>query len=139
MNANTAAVPIVGLPSFMVNNLLAGKAVPQRTEKWWGYELTYINAPNAKANYCSKMLYFNDQGHTSMHFHVDKHETLVVVSGKLTLDIIVNKETKRILLEAGEAWVMPPGLPHRLSALDGPLTIMESSTKDSFFDSMRIA
>lgn len=43
-------------------------------EKEWGHEIWLAN--NEKENYCGKILHIN-QGHTSsMHFHMEKHETL---------------------------------------------------------------
>ena len=61
---------------------IAGKANPQKIEKWWGHELVYKNDPQ----YCIKMLHLNPDGASSRHFHVDKHETLLVVRGTLTLE-----------------------------------------------------
>jgi mannose-6-phosphate isomerase-like protein (cupin superfamily) len=128
----------VSLPeSIQINNRIGGLSTPIKTEKWWGYELTYIN--DQYIGYCSKLLYIEPGGHTSMHFHVSKHETLVVVDGELTLEIIDNKETKTYILKPQDAWIMIPGIPHKLIAKDHPVTIVESSTIDREDDSVRIS
>lgn len=125
----------------------AGQAMPRRVDKTWGYELHYRNDDR----YCMKALHFNGPKatslpekindntiSTSLHFHVIKHETLLVTSGVLTLELIINKERKVHKLPTGTAWVICPGHMHRLSALDGPVVIIEASTKDYTDDSIRI-
>lgn len=125
---------------------VAGQAMPKLVNKTWGYELHYHN----NENYCMKLLHFNGplpdttvdmkdtSVSTSMHFHVKKHETLLVVSGVLTLELIVNKKTIIHKLEPGHAWVVCPGHIHRLSACDGPLELIEASTIDYDDDSVRV-
>ena len=118
---------------------IAGRSMPKIVSKTWGYELHYKN----DEDYCCKLLRFHgdvDQGiSTSMHFHVDKHETLVVSSGTLTVEYIVDKVTHTIKLNEGSALVVCGGFPHRLMALDGPVDVFEASTFDSPDDSIRIA
>jgi quercetin dioxygenase-like cupin family protein len=82
----------------------------------------------------------NPHGATSMHFHIIKHETLLVAEGTLTIEILHEKTHQKYELVKGESFVMPPGLPHKLinsSATQG-LIIVESSTFDSPEDSMRV-
>ena len=122
----------------------AGQAMPKRVEKNWGYELHYRNDDL----YCMKLLHFNGVDNTtsaditdyatSMHFHVIKHETLLVTRGTLTLEVIINKQPTIFLLEEGMAWVICPGHVHRLMALHGPVDIIEASTRDYDDDSVRI-
>lgn len=124
----------------------AGQAMPKRVDKTWGYELHYRNDDR----YCMKLLHFNgwdgssevnldDRSiSTSMHFHVLKHETLLVTRGTLTLELIVNKQRQIHKLSEGTAWVICPGHVHRLSAIDGPVDLIEASTKDYEDDSVRI-
>ena len=128
----------------------AGQAMPKRVEKTWGYELHYRNDDK----YCMKLLHFNGppvdldnqsvldiadtRWATSMHFHVIKHETLLVTRGTLTLELIVNKITYVYKLTEGQAWVICPGHVHRLSAIDGPVDLIEASTQDFEDDSVRI-
>lgn len=123
----------------------AGQAMPKRVDKTWGYELHYRNDDR----YCMKLLHFNGPNNcdvdmadtsvsTSMHFHVLKHETLLVTRGTLTLELIVNKKSQIHKLTEGTAWVICPGHIHRLSAVDGPVDLIEASTRDYEDDSVRV-
>lgn len=112
---------------------VGGFSKPYHRNKWWGYEKTFIND-----QYCAKMLHFEPRGYTSLHFHVRKHETLVVVFGTLTLEITLDKQKQVYTLKAGDAWVMIPGVPHKLIAGTEGCTIIEASTYDSDDDSIRI-
>lgn len=117
-----------------INNQTGGLAEPTYIEKWWGYELIYKN----DTQYCCKLLHFNKGGHTSMHFHVAKHETLVVASGTLKLEYIKNGNTYEMYLKQGQAFIMVPGIPHRLIAEKAPVDVFEASTLDREDDSVRI-
>lgn len=119
-----------------ITGMTSGKSVPYYRKKWWGYELTYINE---RDSYCQKLLYLKDGGHTSLHFHVEKSETLLVVEGILTLEYIENKETYIVKLNPGEAWVVNPGFVHKLIAANGDVTLVECSTYDADDDSVRIS
>ena len=119
--------------ALSIGDDLTGLASPTVVTKTWGYELHYTNSPQ----YCCKLLHF-DEGSTSMHFHVRKHETLVVTKGVLTLQYVYNKETHTIKLQEGEGWIMARGFPHKLIALDGPVDVFEASTQDYPEDSIRI-
>lgn len=122
-------------PLAQINEGTAGMAVPFFKKKWWGYELTYKN----DSQYCAKLLQMSPSGSTSMHFHIDKHETLILVDGELHVDYIDNKETKTIALSKNQALVVPPGFPHRLYTKDTSATIVEASTLDKETDSIRIS
>jgi len=73
-----------------------------------------------------------------MHFHLDKHETLVVVEGTLILEYIHNKQSYTTKLHKGEAWVVPPGFMHKLKAETEDVIIIEASTYDHPKDSLRV-
>lgn len=103
--------------------------------KWWGKEVTHYND-----DYCCKVLYMNEMGATSMHFHLHKHETLLVVDGELTIEILFDKTVQKFYLSKGDAFVMPPGLAHKLiNSGTKQLIIVEASTYDSPEDSIRIS
>jgi quercetin dioxygenase-like cupin family protein len=114
---------------------VAGKALPVFIPKWWGHEMTYRN----DGRYTMKLLHFEQGGHTSMHFHVHKHETLMVVSGVLTLETLFNKQRNYYRLPRGVAWVVAPGYAHRLIAAEGPVDLVEASTYDDSLDSIRLS
>ena len=111
----------------------SGKVEPSMISKRWGYEAIYQN--NEK--YCSKLLVINSEKETSMHFHIDKHETLVVIEGVLAIDYIDKKDSKTIFLKPLEAFVIAPGLPHRLRALEEDVKLIESSMPSFDTDSIR--
>ena len=74
-----------------------------------------------------------------MHYHVGKHETLLVVAGNLTLITLYDKKEQVRRLGPGQAYVMAPGMAHRLVAAEGPVDLIEASTTDYDDDSVRIA
>jgi D-lyxose ketol-isomerase len=122
-------------PVAHIGNRVAGLANPGRTEKRWGWELTYMNSED----YCMKMLYIRANSYTSMHFHVKKHETLLVTEGELLLKY-KNKVgiEKEIVIPRNHAWVVCPGFQHQLVAYHGDVCIIEASTKDLTNDSVRV-
>jgi mannose-6-phosphate isomerase-like protein (cupin superfamily) len=113
---------------------LSGPVSPQVIQKRWGEERIFQN----NSHYCSKLLIIKKGHQTSMHFHIDKHETMVVVSGILTIDYIVDKENKTSTVGPYEAFVIAPGLPHTLKAIDGDVHLIESSMPSHDSDSIRI-
>jgi mannose-6-phosphate isomerase-like protein (cupin superfamily) len=119
----------------IINGLVSGVAVPKKVDKWWGHELHYRNDDL----YCMKWLHLKHGGATSMHYHVGKHETLLVVAGVLTVESVYDKETKYRRLGPGTALVVAPGFAHRLIAAEGPVDLIEASTQDFDDDSVRIS
>jgi mannose-6-phosphate isomerase-like protein (cupin superfamily) len=134
----TVVEPTVGHPHVateaIINGMCSGIAIPKKVEKWWGYELHYHNDDL----YCMKWLHFEHGGATSLHFHVGKHETLLVISGTLTVETVYDKETQYRRLGPGTALVIVPGFTHRLIAGEGPVDVIEASTEDHEDDSVRI-
>lgn len=103
--------------------------------KNWGYELIIEN----NENYCGKILHFTQKAKFSMHFHIKKHETWYVQSGKFILSYIntnnADHHKKEIL--PGDVIVIKPGQPHQLETIDGG-DIFEVSTKHYDNDSYRV-
>ena len=112
----------------------SGPVKPNVIKKAWGEERIFQN----NSHYCSKLLIIKAGQQTSMHFHMDKHETMVVVSGTLTIDYIVNKETRTDTVDTMHAFVIAPGLPHTLKAIHDDVYLVESSTPSHDEDSIRI-
>tara|TARA_Y100000310_G_scaffold313928_1_gene362850 strand:- start:243 stop:602 length:360 start_codon:yes stop_codon:yes gene_type:complete len=110
----------------------------KKVDKSWGYELWLAN--NKERDYCGKILHI-DKGHkSSMHFHVNKHETFYVLKGKLSvtlldteMGVIGSVET----LEEGETMEIRPFEPHQLEALE-ELDLIEISTFHEDSDSRRV-
>lgn len=118
-----------------INGLASGLSQPTKVEKPWGYEVWYWNQPN----YCCKLIHINRSHGCSMHFHVKKHETLVVVKGTLRVEAIVNKKQVSVDVKPGEAFVIAPGFPHRLIALFEDVDLIEASTQHFEEDSVKLA
>ena len=114
---------------------LSGIANPLRIEKRWGYELIYQNTKL----YCCKQLHIRKKFSTSFHLHLEKHETLLVTSGTLYIDIIHNKTEKTIIVKENQAFVIAPGLLHSLRAQSEAVTLVEASTPSYDTDSIRIS
>jgi len=134
---NKAPEPVVN-PAFMTlgpepGSPSSGIVIPGLVEKRWGHEKLYANG-----DYCLKQLFIREGQCTSMHFHKDKTETLLVISGSLRVDY-KNREGDdlQVDLEPGEAMQICPGFMHRLVATSDVI-IVEGSTRDHPWDSFRV-
>ena len=107
-------------------------------EKRWGYERWFAN--HKEENYCGKELFINQNCHTSMHFHLNKHEVFYIIEGTLRLDLIDTKigEEKTIFLNKEESYEVEQGQPHQLIAYQGAVKIIEASTYHEDTDSYRV-
>jgi mannose-6-phosphate isomerase-like protein (cupin superfamily) len=103
--------------------------------KKWGHELIIEN--NDK--YCGKVLHFEDKCKFSMHFHMLKHETWYVQSGRFIYRWIdtTNADQHEKEIGPGDVIVIEPGHPHQLEALERG-DIFEVSTKHYDSDSYRV-
>jgi len=123
------------MSDLTILNRPGGRAKPAPpTLKRWGQEETFFNE-----EYCCKKLTILPNKQTSSHFHIVKHETLYVTQGCLTIhwqDRDCNE--KHTFLPAGSAFIIPPGMIHRLSAKDSTVIVLESSTFDNPEDSIRV-
>lgn len=116
-----------------INENKYGIALPQRIEKTWGYEDIIINTDL----YCMKILSINKNQFSSIHFHVEKHETLLVTSGLLRIHVYNKFDNSSYDLKPGQAFVITPGIVHILWALEDT-QLIEASTFSKDTDSYRI-
>lgn len=103
--------------------------------KGWGSEEIWVT----NDHYCSKFMHFEAGKCFSMHFHRDKIETWLVMSGTfklVKLDTSNAKEIERVLLP-GMVVHNDPLEPHQLFAITEG-TILEVSTPDSVADNYRV-
>ena len=121
-------------PDFLVGTSASGPCVPGFVDKSWGSEHIYQN----NDNYCLKVLTIEPGKNCSMHFHLEKHETMLVVEGTLAIDYIYNKEKRTKIVEKWEAFTISPGFVHSLRALTQTVRLIEASTPDHDHDSIRI-
>ena len=54
----------------------------EQHDKKWGRELWVVNIPQ----YCGKILEFNEGSSFSMHYHIKKEETWVVIQGQFEME-----------------------------------------------------
>ena len=59
---------------------------PKFVKKRWGSETWFANTHTH--NYCGKILRINKNHCSSMHYHLDKHETFYVLEGELIVHLI---------------------------------------------------
>lgn len=104
-------------------------------EKGWGHELIW--ATNDK--YCGKLMKFNVGSKCSMHFHSEKDETWLVLTGKFLVKTINTKDATvgETILTEGMTWHNPPLLPHQVICIEEG-SLVEVSTPDSVEDNYRV-
>lgn len=94
----------------------------ERVPKPWGHEMIF-----ARANkYVGKILVINKGHRLSLQFHRKKHESLMVLRGKLSLRL----GSKTRLVGPGHAFTIPPKTIHRFEAPKGRVTLIEVSTPE---------
>lgn len=120
----------------LLNNNNSGIGTPKKVNKNWGYELHYINTDL----YCMKLLSINIGCKTSNHFHLKKHETLLVTKGILKITTI-NKDQigKVFILQTGNYFIIAPGFTHTLENIgEDTLELIEASSYSEDTDSIRL-
>ena len=110
----------------------------RRIDKSWGCEICRVN--NQEQDYCSKIISIKAGCSTSMHYHIQKHETFYVRVGALRVDTLDTStaKTESHILNVGEVLEVERYLPHQLIAHNGPVEIDETSTFSDPSDSHRI-
>ncbi|MCL8208075.1 MAG: phosphomannose isomerase type II C-terminal cupin domain [Actinomycetia bacterium] len=93
----------------------------KRVDKPWGYELWWA----VTDRYVGKILFVRAGQALSLQYHERKAESMYCLSGRARLTL---GETTR-LMAPGEAVDIPPGLVHRLEALED-VTVVEVSTPE---------
>lgn len=90
--------------------------------KPWGHELWFAQAKR----YCGKILVINKGKRLSLQYHRQKHESLFVLRGTLSLRLGKTNQT----LGPGAAFTIPPKTIHRFAAPKGRVTLIEVSTPE---------
>ncbi len=114
---------------------------PKTVKKDWGYEIWLANSE--KEDYCGKILFIKKGKSTSMHYHLDKHETFYVLDGTLRVDMLRDREHRdappfSMTCQEGECMEMERGQAHKLIADGEDLTLIEISTFHKDEDSHRL-
>lgn len=106
-----------------------------RHERGWGYEIWIENLPD----YCGKILHVLKGKKGSLHFHINKLETMYLQSGHVQLRLIDPEVGKPYFVELlpGDSIKIPRGQVHQICALEDS-DIFEFSTKHEETDSHRV-
>ena len=100
--------------------------VGRRVEKPWGYELIWAETPH----YVGKILHIERSGQLSYQYHQRKIETVYVLTGIVELEVATADAPRQTLrLRAGESFHVPPGLRHRMTAIE-TCDLLEASTPE---------
>lgn len=83
--------------------------------KGWGFEVWIENIPE----YCGKLLHFKGGKKCSMHFHLNKTETMFLASGRIDIDLIDPETAERytVSMFKGDSLRIPRGQLHQIHAL----------------------
>lgn len=89
--------------------------------------------------YAVKRISLNNNQKTSLHFHEIKHETILMLSGTLRVEIRVeNLDEVIVLLRKGEHLCIDPKVIHRMQSIDGDSIYFEAQT-DHLDDVIRLS
>ena len=94
----------------------------ERVPKPWGHEMIFARAKK----YVGKILVIEKGHRLSLQLHRRKHESLMVLRGRLKL--LLGKKTK--ILGPGTAFTVAPKTIHRFEAPKGRVTLIEVSTPE---------
>lgn len=96
------------------------------TEKPWGREILV----DVNAHYALKDIHMRAGTRSSLQSHRFKTETLLVISGKVSLTSQVPGEAERErVFGPGESWSLAPGTLHRVTVLEDA-RLIEASTPE---------
>jgi len=105
-------------------------------QRGWGVEYWIENL----SDYCGKVLLIDPNKRCSLHFHIDKLETMYLQSGAATI-LFIDPETGKEYDEylfAGDSIKIPRGQVHQIIAGATGAEIIEFSTKHEETDSYRV-
>lgn len=96
-----------------------------RTDKPWGYELLWSETPH----YAAKIIHIDAGKRLSLQYHEHKHESVLVLSGTLLLNLGQGADASVTELQSGQSADIPAGDIHRFEApASGDVELIEVST-----------
>ncbi len=102
------------------------KTLSVRVEKPWGYELIWAHT----GRYAGKILHVNAGEALSLQYHLEKDETLYMLSGSMRLWLgPAQDELEERMMREGDAVRILPGTVHRMEAVTD-VDILEASTPE---------
>lgn len=105
-------------------------------DKTWGHEVWVENI----VEYCGKVLHVKRDGHTSLHFHMNKKETMYCARGSFEIKLWdpANGDKYSVVLKHGDSLLIPPGQPHEIHGIEDENILIEFSTHHEDEDSYRV-
>ena len=98
----------------------------ERVEKPWGHEIIWART----GRYAGKILHVKRGESLSYQYHRVKDETIRILSGRLRFRFAApGEEPRERTMEPGDVAHIPPGLRHRMEALED-CDILEVSTPE---------
>ncbi|CAB4335784.1 unannotated protein [freshwater metagenome] len=105
------------------------------TNKPWGREVLLYQG----SGYAVKRIHLNESNQTSLHYHEVKHETILMLKGKLRIEIQESgKVASEIFLASGEHFCISPKIIHRMRSIGEDSIYFEAQT-DHLDDVIRIS
>lgn len=106
-----------------------------RIDRGWGYEIWIENLPE----YCGKVLHVFKGKRGSLHFHMNKMETMYLQSGRIDLKMIDPGTGKPYMIELhpGDKILIPRGQVHQIIGVEES-ELFEFSTIHQEIDSYRV-
>jgi mannose-6-phosphate isomerase-like protein (cupin superfamily) len=99
----------------------------RRVQKPWGHELIWAHT----ARYVGKVLVIEPGKRLSLQKHLEKDESIYVMSGRLRLHLEDDAGVVRVEdLAAGEHRRIAPGRIHRFEAMEARVELLEVSTPE---------
>ncbi|HSJ70718.1 MAG TPA: cupin domain-containing protein [Acidimicrobiia bacterium] len=96
-----------------------------RTEKPWGHELLWSKTEH----YAGKIIHIEPGHRLSLQYHDHKHESILVIRGRLLLTLGADEQSRVVELAEGESADIPAGMVHRFEAPhDSSVDLIEVST-----------
>ena len=97
----------------------------KRVNKPWGHEIIWSHCEK----FVGKILCINNGHKLSRQYHVQKEETIFVLTGTLSLEIgMPGQYFEKIDLKKGQSFHVTPGTIHRFCAEFGDVELAEVST-----------
>jgi len=113
----------------------------KRVDKLWGGEIWLSEDGGAEAGYCGKILVLQKGTKGSLHYHPVKDETMLVLEGKLGIEVCACGECETTVgfeMFPGNFIRLRAGIPHRFQALTPVTVLVEISTPHNNDDVVRI-
>lgn len=98
----------------------------KKINKPWGYEVIWSHC----SKFVGKILCINKGKKLSRQYHVQKEETILVLSGTLSLEIGMGEKLQKINLKKGQSFHVTPNTIHRFCAPYGDVELAEVSTPE---------